>query len=132
MKLLRRLVCLLAAVAVCLSVGASALAVERYQVLMYGDKDEYVTRLQKELIARGFMTGTATGYYGDATVAAVKKVQEKKGLTVDGIAGIATQKALFGKYYSEIPSTRTVTNTKTSSSSSSSSSNDSVIIRSYV
>ena len=124
MKLWRRLICALAAAMMCLS-AVSALAAERYQVLMYGDKDEYVLRLQKELKARGFMTEEPTGYYGDATVAAVKKVQEKKGLTVDGIAGVATQKALFGKYYSEIPSSRVVVNTKAGSTSNSSSSSSS-------
>ena len=117
MKLWRRLVMTAAVAALCLTVGMSALAAERYQVMMFGDKDEYVLRLQKELIARGYMSGEATGYYGEITVAAVKKFQEKKNLEVDGIAGVATQKALFGKYYVEIPSTRVVSSASTSSSS---------------
>lgn len=106
MKLWKRLLLTAASGALCLSMAVSAFAAERYQVMMKGDEDQYVLRLQEELIARGYMTGKATGFYGDATVAAVKKLQEKKKLEVDGVAGVATQKALFGKYYEAIPSSR--------------------------
>ena len=34
---------------------ARAKAVERYEVLMQGDKDQYVFRLQEELHARGYL-----------------------------------------------------------------------------
>ena len=60
-----------------------------------------VTTVQKELIASGYMTGTATGYFGTVTQAAIEKFQCAKGIicsdaTVEGygIAGPKTQAAL--------------------------------------
>ena len=43
--------------------------------------------LQQKLIALGYLTGTADGAYGDATVAAVKAFQSANGLKADGQAG---------------------------------------------
>lgn len=85
---------------------SAAFAVERYQVMMEGDEDKWVEALQEELYERGYLNVKPTGYFGEATVEAVKKYQQKKGLTVDGVAGIATQKKLFGKYYEAIPEAR--------------------------
>jgi cell wall-associated NlpC family hydrolase len=91
----------------------SALAAERYQVIMYGDKDEYVERLQEELYARGYLKTKPTGYFGKETLAALIRYQERNDLTADGIAGIATQKKIFGKYYEPIPQTRQVSGAAT-------------------
>ena len=41
------------------------------------------------------MTGSADGTFGSATKAAVKLFQKQVGLTVDGVAGESTQKALY-------------------------------------
>ncbi len=104
-----RMLCLfLAVLTACLPLFSTALAAERYQVMREGDEDEYVLALQKKLCELGYLTVKPTGYYGSATVEAVGKFQQKKGLTADGIAGIATQKALYGSGYSAIPSTRKV------------------------
>jgi len=107
---------LLAAATAMLPICATALAAERYQVMREGDKDEYVLSLQKKLYKLGYLTVEPTGYYGTATVAAVKKFQKAKGLTEDGIAGIATQKAIYGSDYEAIPSTRTVSDDSDSDS----------------
>lgn len=52
--------------------------------LRYGQTDSEVKNLQAYLIARGYLTGTATGYYGSMTRAGVKKLQSDLGITSDG------------------------------------------------
>ena len=49
-----------------------------------------VTALQKDLIRLGYLTEDATGYFGNATEIAVKKVQKEYGYDADGIAGEIT------------------------------------------
>lgn len=54
-----------------------------------------VKELQEYLLAKGeFPYHTATGYFGDITVEAVKEFQKKKRLKVDGIAGPQTNNKL--------------------------------------
>jgi len=60
------------------------------KLLKEGDENSSVTALQKKLINLGFLDTDATGYYGPATVAAVKKLQKKHGYISDGITGEAT------------------------------------------
>lgn len=75
----------------------------------YGSRGSEVTQIQTKLKRWGYYNGNIDGIYGTQTLNAVKYFQRKNGLTVDGIAGPATLKAM-GIYSS-------------SSSSSSSSSN---------
>lgn len=77
----------------------------------YGSRGSEVTQIQTKLKRWGYYKGNIDGIYGSQTLEAVKYFQRKNGLTVDGIAGPATLKAM-GIYSS-------------SSSSSSSSSNSS-------
>ena len=74
----------------------------------YGSRGQEVTTIQTKLKRWGYYNGNIDGIYGSQTLAAVKWFQRKNGLTVDGIAGTNTLRAM-GIY--------------TSSSSSSSSSN---------
>jgi len=60
-----------------------------------GDTGENVAQLQEMLIELGYLKGRADGTYGDKTTEAVKAFQKANGLTADGSAGEATQKALF-------------------------------------
>lgn len=76
----------------------------------YGSRGSEVTQIQTKLKRWGYYSGNIDGIYGTQTVNAVKYFQRKNGLTVDGIAGPATLKAM-GIYSSS------------SSSSSSSTSN---------
>lgn len=103
-----------------LLLSRKAFAVERYEVMQYGDKDEYVLRLQEELHARGYLEAKPTGYFGVETQAAVSRYQERHDLTSDGKAGPQTQKKIFGKYYEAIPSSREINNNKEGKESSSS------------
>ena len=68
----------------------------------------------------GYYNGNIDGIYGSQTLEAVKYFQRKNGLTVDGIAGPATLKAM-GIYNSS--------NSSSSSSSSSNSSNLNLLAR---
>lgn len=55
-----------------------------------------VNTLQRELNAAGFKI-TVDGWFGDATEAAIKAIQARAGLVVDGIAGPKTQQALYAR-----------------------------------
>ncbi|MFS0560151.1 N-acetylmuramoyl-L-alanine amidase [Terribacillus sp. 179-K 1B1 HS] len=75
---------------------ATAVASNPEKVLRKGSRGEAVKDLQEKLIAKGFSLpkyGT-DGHYGDETVAAVKSLQKAAGITVDGIYGPASAKAL--------------------------------------
>lgn len=60
----------------------------------YGSRGSEVTEIQTKLKRWGYYTGNVDGIYGTKTVEAVKYFQRKNGLTVDGIAGPATLKAM--------------------------------------
>lgn len=67
-----------------------------YTTLSQGSRGNAVVTLQKNLIALGYSCGAygADGSYGNGTAKAVREFQKKNGLTVDGIAGPLTQKAI--------------------------------------
>ncbi len=50
--------------------------------------------IQEKLKRWGYYSGSVDGIYGSQTVSAVKKFQQKNGLTVDGIAGKNTLNAM--------------------------------------
>ncbi len=60
----------------------------------YGSRGSEVTQIQTKLKRWGYYSGSIDGIYGMQTVNAVKYFQRKNGLTVDGIAGLATLKAM--------------------------------------
>ncbi len=78
----------------------------------YGSRGEEVKTIQDKLKRWGYYSGNVDGIYGSQTVAAVKKFQQKNGLTVDGIAGTKTLAAMG------------ITSNSSSSGSSSSNSSD--------
>jgi hypothetical protein len=67
-------------------------------ILRKGDKGEYVTLAQTELLQKGYNLGKwgVDGSYGAATEAAVKSFQRDNGLVPDGIIGQKTWNALQG------------------------------------
>lgn len=85
---------------------AFAASPARVQVLMIGDRDEWVTELQQALYDGNYLKQRPTGYFGTNTQAAVIEFQKKENLTVDGKAGPVTRKKLLGKAYQQIPDTR--------------------------
>lgn len=111
----KRIIAILLSVAVLISICASVAAVERYQVLMVGDNDQYVKEAQTALYSLGLLKSKPTGYFGNETLAAVKAFQKKKGITADGIIGLGTRKLLLPNAKA-IPSTRVVSGSPTSTS----------------
>ena len=72
----------------------------------YGSRGSEVTQIQTKLKRWGYYNGNIDGIFGSQTLEAVKYFQRKNGLTVDGIAGPATLKAM-GIYSSSSSSTGT-------------------------
>ncbi len=67
-----------------------------YSTLKLGSTGSAVTNLVQALKDQGFYSGTVTSKYTTSVQTAVKAFQKKAGLSVDGIAGEATQHALYG------------------------------------
>lgn len=67
----------------------------RSLLLRVGSYGEAVQTLQLRLKELGYFNGTATGYYGPITRAAVVAFQQTNGLSVDGIAGPNTRNKAF-------------------------------------
>ena len=80
----------------------------------YGSRGDEVRQIQTKLKRWGYYNGNVDGIYGSQTLESVKYFQRKNGLTVDGIAGPATLKAMG------------ISNSSNSSSSSSSSNSSNV------
>ena len=85
----------------------------------YGSRGDEVRQIQTKLKRWGYYNGNVDGIFGSGTLEAVKYFQRKNALTVDGIAGPATLKAM-GIYSSS---------NSGSSSSSSNSSNVNLLAR---
>ena len=67
-----------------------------YYKVKNGDDGQDIVQIQQRLYQLGYlMDDSATGHFGDATEAAVKKMQERNGLTVDGEAGKDTINLLY-------------------------------------
>ena len=86
--MVKRLFCLLLAL---LLLGGTAAAAA---TLRYGSQGDTVRRIQTRLKNWGYYSGAVDGIYGTKTVEAVKYFQRRNGLTVDGIVGPGTAKAL--------------------------------------
>lgn len=67
-----------------------------YVTLTVGMKNEQVKTLQKRLKELGYYNGAVDGSFGESTQAAVMAFQLRNNLTVDGKAGPATQRVLYG------------------------------------
>ncbi|NLB91010.1 MAG: hypothetical protein GX786_07310 [Clostridiales bacterium] len=74
--------------------GGSSTSVDG--VLRPGDSGAAVRKLQDKLKKDGYLSGSSDGTYGGDTEDAVKKFQFINGLKVDGKAGPATQRLLYG------------------------------------
>ena len=67
----------------------------RYTTLKRGATGPSVVRLQEELIALGYLEGSADGDFGGNTQSAVVQFQAVNGLSADGIAGNQTLTLLY-------------------------------------
>jgi peptidoglycan hydrolase-like protein with peptidoglycan-binding domain len=65
--------------------------------LSLGSIDPFVSELQRDLSAKGYLEATAVnGIFDEATENAVKAFQSDNGLTVDGIVGPETGRKFGG------------------------------------
>ncbi len=64
------------------------------ETLRFRDKGDAVAKLQAALTELGYYEGELDGTFGKGTLAAVKAFQKAESLTVDGLAGTATQARL--------------------------------------
>ncbi|MGN1020206.1 MAG: peptidoglycan-binding protein, partial [Aristaeellaceae bacterium] len=78
------------------SSGSSTISSTGYVTLREGDTGDAVKKLQEQLKKLGYYSGSVDGKYGSGTTQAVMTFQQMYSLRVDGIAGPATQRALFG------------------------------------
>ena len=62
-----------------------------------GDSGTKVVKLQQALECLGYYAGDIDGNYGGKTVEAVKRLQKKRGMKQDGVAGSGTIRVLFGE-----------------------------------
>ena len=67
-----------------------------YETLEFGSEGAAVRKLQNRLKELGYTPGSADGKFGRSTEASVMAFQANNNLTVDGKAGPATQRKLYG------------------------------------
>ncbi len=60
----------------------------------YQNNSNDVRSLQRFLVARGYMTGSANGYYDQATYSAVQRFQSDNGLSATGVVDSATRQRI--------------------------------------
>ncbi len=82
----KKTICAAAIMAVIMVLGSTFVSASSV-VLKKECEGTEVVALQKDLIKLKYLSSNATGYFGDLTVDAVKKVQRDYGYEVDGIAG---------------------------------------------
>lgn len=90
------------AVAVASTLNMTSFAASTSALLKIGSRGDAVSKVQQELLDRGYFKHSVTGYYGEITKAAVIEFQKKEKIQVDGIVGPQTRERLFGYNYSEI------------------------------
>ncbi len=79
------------------SESAGTAASDKYvfkKLISFGDSGKDVLELQKRLAELGFFSGSATGYFGPITEAAVKKFQTARSIQPVGYAGPSTRALL--------------------------------------
>lgn len=72
-------------------------SLNKSNILKQGSKGYAVSGLQSELKDQGFYNYTVDGIYGPVTKRAVETFQKAKGISVDGLTGPQTIKALYGE-----------------------------------
>ena len=63
-------------------------------MLRVGSEGDEVKDLQKALLRKGINCGAVDGIFGSKTQDAVKRFQEREGLSADGIVGPKTLEAM--------------------------------------
>jgi len=91
-----------------------------WKTLREGMSGNDVKQLQENLIQLGYLSGKPDGKYGAETTAAVKAFQKANKLTADGVAGPATQKAIYSGTSKAAPTAKPTATPKPDNNNSSS------------
>ncbi len=75
--------------------ASTPLTAQNVTVIRSGARGEAVRQLQLRLMALGYYTCAADGVYDADDIQAVRAFQQKNGLTIDGVAGLITQRQLY-------------------------------------
>ncbi|MFC0273405.1 peptidoglycan-binding protein [Metabacillus herbersteinensis] len=86
------------------SVSPSVPAMNNSSILKKGSRGPAVEDLQRKLTSLGFTTKGIDGAFGNNTDQAVRQFQKSRRLTVDGVVGPVTRKALGGTSGTKPPS----------------------------
>ncbi|MBQ7455853.1 MAG: peptidoglycan-binding protein, partial [Clostridia bacterium] len=92
---------------VTVSATPTPITADNVVVIHRGTRGLAVTRLQQRLVELGYYSVTPDGVYDTNDINAVRAFQKQNGLTVDGVAGLDTQLALYAD--SAIPAWATPT-----------------------
>ena len=74
--------------------GTPACSTGGYPIIRRGSRGNYVCIAQDDLNTLGFRTGGLDGIFGEQTYNAVRRYQQLRGLSVDGIIGCNTWRSL--------------------------------------
>lgn len=74
--------------------GIPACATGGYPIIRKGSRGNYVCIAQDDLNTLGYKTGGLDGVFGEQTENSVRRYQESRGLSVDGIIGCNTWRSL--------------------------------------
>ncbi|MBQ4049963.1 MAG: spore cortex-lytic enzyme [Clostridia bacterium] len=94
MKNYKKICAVLVVVAIIFSLGLTRVDSAYAKYIVKGDTTANIRAVQQRLYNLGYYTYKVDGIWGSRTTAAVKRFQRDYGLTVDGIVGKWTEKAL--------------------------------------
>ena len=94
---------------------SSSTTVSSGSMLRYDSSGDAVLKLQQDLQALGYYSGTISGHFGSLTEAAVMNFQRKNGLSPDGIAGTKTLDTIASALGSSTSSSSSSSSSSTSS-----------------
>lgn len=98
---MRKIISMILTVFIVTALTMTSFAATGSNLLKIGSRGEEVTKVQTELLKRGYFNHEVTGYYGNITYNAVLNFQKDSNIRIDGIVGPQTREKLFGGSHNE-------------------------------